>query len=66
MGVKKAAPAIKLTAEDKKKLEALQVDIERGEKAVAALKEMGVEVKDIEEKIEWAKKARTVLLTEFV
>jgi len=57
---------IKLTAEDKKKLQALQSDIERGEKGVAALKEMGIETKDLEEKIEWAKTAREVLLREFV
>jgi len=58
-------PAIKLSAEDKKKLEALQVDIERGEKAIKALKELDIDVKSMEEKIEWAKKAREVLLTEF-
>lgn len=60
------APAIKLTLEDKKKLEALQVDIERGEKAIAALKELGIGVKELEERIEWGKKAREVLLSEFV
>lgn len=65
MAKKIETPAIKLTVEDKKKLLALQVDIERGEKAVKALKELDVDVKSIEEKIEWAKKAREVLLTEF-
>lgn len=59
------AGAIKLTSEDKKKLEALQVDIVRGEKAVKALKELDVDVTTLEERIEWAKKARQVLLTEF-
>lgn len=56
---------IKLTAEDKKKLEGLQADIEKGEKAVAALKSLDIDTKDLEEKIEWAKKAREVLLAEF-
>lgn len=56
---------IKLTAEDKKKLEVLQTDIERGEKGVSALKEMGIETKELAEKIEWAKKAREVLLRDF-
>lgn len=56
---------IKLTAEDKKKLQALQSDIERGEKGVKALKEMGIETKELEEKIGWAKKAREVLLRDF-
>lgn len=59
-------PIIRLSAEEKKKLDALAVDIKRGEKAVAALREMGVDVKDIEEKIEWAKTARAILLKEFV
>ena len=58
-------PAIKLSAADKKKLEDLSGDIEKGEKAVKALKEMDIDVKDIEEKIEWAKTARDVLLKEF-
>jgi len=66
MAKKIEAPVIRLSAEDKKKLEALQTDIERSEKAVVALKELDIDVKSIEEKIEWAKKAREVLLTEFV
>ena len=65
MAKKIEAPVIKLSAEDKKKLEALQIEIERAEKAVKALKELDVDVKSLEEKIEWAKKAREVLLTEF-
>jgi hypothetical protein len=63
---KSEAPAIKLTLEDKKKLESLQVDIERSEKAIAALKELNIDVKELEERIEWGKKAREVLLSEFV
>lgn len=65
MAKKIEAPVIKLSAEDKKKLEALQTEIERAEKAIGALKTLDVDVKSIEEKIEWAKKAREVLLTEF-
>ena len=65
MAKKIETTVIKLTAADIKKLEALQVEIERGEKAIKALKELDVDVKSMEEKIEWAKKAREVLLTEF-
>lgn len=57
---------IKLSPEEKKKLEVLGEDIKRGEIAVKALKELDIDVKDIEEKIEWAKKARVILLKEFV
>lgn len=66
MAKKIEEPVIKLSAGDKRKLEDLSVDIKRGEKAIEALKAMDVDVKDIEEKIEWAKTARDVLLKEFV
>ena len=65
MAKKPEAPIIKLSAEDKKKLEAVQTEIGKAEKAVEALKALDVDTKSIEEKIEWAKKAREVLLTEF-
>jgi len=58
--------AIKLSAADKKQLEDLSVDIKRGEKAIAALKELDVDVKGIEEKLQWAKSARDMLLKEFI
>ena len=66
MAKKIEEPVIKLSEEDKKKLDILSVDIERGEKGIKALKELGIDVKDMEEKIEWAKTAREVLLREFV
>lgn len=61
-----AKEVIKLTEEDKKQLEALKGDIAKGEKAIAAMKEMGMDVTDLEGKLEWAKKAQEVLLREFV
>ena len=57
---------IKLTPEDVKHLEELSGDIDKGEKAINALKAMDVDVKSLEEKLEWAKKAREILLKEFV
>ena len=59
-------PLIKLTDEEKKHLEALKGDIEKGKKAIAAMKEMDMDVKTLEERIVWAEKARDVLLKEFV
>jgi len=57
---------IKLTPEDVKHLEALSGDLERGEKAIKAMKELDMDVKSLEEKLEWAKKAREILLKEFI
>ena len=57
---------IKLTPEDVKHLEALEGDLKRGEKAIKAMKELDLDVKSLEEKLEWAKKARDILLKEFV
>jgi len=57
---------IKLTKEDIAKLDELAGDIDRGSKAIKAMKEMDIDVKSLEEKLEWAKKAREVLLKEFV
>ena len=59
-------PVIKLTAEDRKHLDALSGDIERGEKAINLMKELGMDVKDLEAKLKWATTARDVLLREFV
>ncbi|MBA7601423.1 hypothetical protein ES703_08496 [subsurface metagenome] len=57
---------IKLTDEEKKHLEVLKGDIEKGEKAISAMKEMGLDVKALEERLNWAKTARDVLLREFI
>ena len=53
---------IKLTDDEKKHLETLKGDIEKGKKAISAMKEMGLDVKSLEERIEWAETARDVLL----
>ncbi|GAI90226.1 unnamed protein product, partial [marine sediment metagenome] len=42
------------------------VDIEKGKKAIEALKAMDVDVTSLEEKLTWATTARDVLLKEFV
>lgn len=65
MPAKLPEPVVKLTEEDKKILKGLTSDIERAEKAIAALKAMEVNVSDIEANIALAKKRRDVLLKEF-
>jgi len=66
MAKKAEEMVIKLTDEEKVHLEALKGDIEKGKKAVSAMKEMGLDVKALEERIIWAEKAREVLLKEFI
>jgi len=58
-------PLVELSLDDKKRLLDLDKDIERGDKAIAALKELGINVTEIEGKLTWAKKAREVLLKDF-
>uniref|UniRef100_A0A6H1ZMD7 Uncharacterized protein n=1 Tax=viral metagenome TaxID=1070528 RepID=A0A6H1ZMD7_9ZZZZ len=65
MAVKPPEPVVKLTEEDKKILKGLTRDIERSEKAIGALKELDVDVRDMEDKLAYSKKARDVLLKEF-
>ena len=57
---------VKLSAEDKVKLISLEGDIEKADRAIALMKEMDMDTAKIEDTINWAKKARTILLKEFV
>lgn len=65
MATKNIKPIIELSASDKKQLEELGVDIERGEKAITLLKQLNINVTEIEDKLIWAKKAREMLLKDF-
>jgi len=65
MAKKPEEMVIKLTDEEKGHLEALKGDIEKGKKAIAAMKAMDMDVKALEERITWAETARDVLLREF-
>jgi len=58
-------PIAKLTAEQKKRLEEMQADIDRLEAASENLKELGFGVEKVMEHVEWAKKARKMLLERF-
>jgi len=65
MAKRTVTPAIKLTDADKKMLTDLEGAIETSTRAVNALKEMGVDTKSLEEKLEFSVKTRDVLLKEF-
>ena len=61
----KAQPAFTIPPEMRKKLEDQSATFESIKQEMGALKEMGVEVKTLEDQLEWAEKARQILLTRF-
>lgn len=56
---------MKLPADIREKLEKLTPDIAEAESAVNALKKLGVDVRQIEDKLNWAIEVRETLLKEF-
>lgn len=58
-------PVVRLTPEMRSELEGSSKDIERAEHAIGVLKKLGMNTKELEDKLEWAKTAREVLLKEF-
>jgi len=65
MVAKKVMPVIELTPAMKRRLEDSKVDIEAAEKWTKILKDVGMETKDMDEKIAWSKQVRETLLKEF-
>jgi len=65
MVTKKVMPIIALTPAMKKRLEDSKADIETAEASVKILKDLGMDTKDMDEKIAWSKQVRETLLKEF-
>jgi len=61
----KPKPLVRLTAEAKQKLTDVASDIERAEHALTVMEELDMDVTEARDKLDWAKKARTMLITEF-
>lgn len=59
------APAIKLPPEMKKRLIDVQGNIASARRSVEIMKSLGMDVSDLEEKLEWSEKVSKTLLTEF-
>ena len=55
-------PLAALTDEARANLEKVKTEIEASKQALAALKELGVDVSRLEERITWAEKARETIL----
>lgn len=51
-----------LTSEQRKELEKLGEQIEKSQKALALLEELGLGVGDLRARLEWAEKRRAILL----
>lgn len=65
MVTKKVMPVIALTPAMKRRLEDSKADIETAEASVKILKDLGMDTKDMDEKIAWSKQVRETLLKEF-
>ena len=55
-------PLVTLTADAKKEIDKLGKDIERSEADLKALEELGLDVSRLRDKINWARKAREIVL----
>lgn len=61
----KIKPIVKLVPEAKQKLRDLSNDIEQADKALALMEELDMDMTEARDKLDWAKKAREMLLREF-
>jgi len=57
-----AAPLVELTEEARKHIDAMKAEIDASEKNLDGLEELGLDVSRLREKIDWARKAREVIL----
>jgi len=65
MPAKKEEPIFKLPAEMKARLETTNTDIEKAQKAIEVMKSLGMDVSEMQDKLNWAKQVRETLLKEF-
>lgn len=65
MAAPREAPLFKLPPEMKARMEAGNVDIEKAQKAIAVMKSLGMDVRELEDKLAWADNVRKTLLKEF-
>ena len=65
MAAPKEAPLFKLPTEMTSRLTGLQSDIDKSKKAIAVMKELGMDTKELEDKLTWAENVRKTLLREF-
>ncbi len=61
----KAKPVFTLPKEMVERMEKTGDDIDRAENGIAVMKRIGMDTRELEEKIEWVKNVRKTLLEEF-
>lgn len=61
----KLKPIVRLTPEAKTKLTDLEDDLEQADRALALMEELDMDMTEARDKLNWAKKARDMLLREF-
>lgn len=61
----KPEPVLTLPPEMKDRLTALRADVRKARHGIKVMKELGMDVADIEGKLDWAESVRTTLLKEF-
>ena len=62
---KKVDPVVTLPPEMKKKLMEAEGDLERAGHGIEVMKKLGMDTKELEDKLEWSKTVRKTLLEEF-
>ena len=65
MAEEKGPPVVKLPEETRVKLGTMERDIAGARRGIAALKNMGMETRALEDRLEWAEGVRKTLLKEF-
>lgn len=66
MAEPKVTPLFTLPKEVVVRMAAMESDMTKAKKALQVMKDLGMDTKDLEEKLTWADRVRTTLLKEFV
>jgi len=62
----KTEPLFTLPSDVQKRLTDQKTDIDKARRAIEVMKSLGMDTKELEDKIDWAAKVRETLLKEFV
>lgn len=65
MAEKKLEPVVTLTPDMKKKLMEAEGDLERAEAGLKTMEKLGMDIRVLQEKVDWSKTVRKTLLEEF-
>jgi uncharacterized membrane protein len=65
MADQRVSTIFKLPREVQDKMKGMTPDIEAARKAIATMKELGMDTKELEDRLDWAEKVRATLLREF-